>query len=227
MSDYHDDRNALLPHEPSGEPAGEWIDAGVPPRGSSDAREGASVALDLPRIAEWLPRLGAVLWLERRERRPPPSRALVGPRGILLLEHPSLAVLGRCDAITAHTAVTPQGPREWLSFRDAKDEVRAKLFLLPDTDYLAWDEMAAATRLAPTREDAPGWQAHTAFLRNALARFGTAWRARVLRFEAGRLPWLRTLNAQPPLRLSLIGLELARTIARGEGAELVTPLHSA
>jgi len=49
----------------------------------------------------------------------------------------------------------------------------------------------------------------------------------VLRFEAGRLPWLRTLNAQPPLRLSLIGLELARAIARGEGAELVTPLHSA
>lgn len=224
MSDYHDDRTAPLPHEPAGDPPGEWIDAGA---ASRESREGASAVLDLPRLAEWLPRLGAVLWLERRERRPPPSRALVGPRGIVLLEHPSLAALAHCGAIAAHTAVTPHGPREWLSFRDAKGEVRAKLFLLPDTDYLAWDEMAAAARLAPVREDASAWHAHTAFLRGALARFGTAWRARVLRFEAGRLPWLRTLGAQPPLRLSLIGLELARAIARGEGAELVTPLHSA
>ena len=224
MSDYHDDRNAL-PLDPAEPPFGAWSEANAPRSEAPPPR--ASAALDLPRLAEWLPRLGAVLWLERRERRSPPLRALIGARGIVLLEHPSLAVLGRCVAITAHTAVTPQGPREWLSFRDAKDEVRAKLFLLPDTDYLAWDEMAAATRLAPTREDTPGWHAHTAFLRGALARFGAAWCARVLRFDAGRLPWLRTLDAQPPLRLSLLGLELARTIARSESAELVSPLHSA
>lgn len=225
MSDYHDDRNALPP-DPADPLFGSWSEADAPRPEPPPAPRG-SATLDLPRLAEWLPRLGAVLWLERRERRRSPLRALIGARGIVLLEHPALAVLGRCSAITAHTAVTPQGPREWLSFRDAKDEVHAKLFLLPDTDYLAWDEMAAAARLAPTREEAPGWHAHTAFLRGALARFGTAWRARVLRFDAGRLPWLRTLDAQPPLRLSLLGLELARTIARSEGAELVSPLHSA
>lgn len=224
MSDHHDDWNALSP-DPAEPPFGEWREADAPHSASAAPRHHA--ALDLTRLAEWLPRLGAVLWLERRERRGARPRALIGARGIVLLEHPSLAVLGRCAAIAAHTAVTPQGPREWLSFRDARDEVRAKLFLLPDTDYLAWDEMAAATHLAPSREDAPGWHAHAAFLRGALARFGTAWRARVLRFDAGRLPWLRTLDAQPPLRLSLLGLELARAIARSEGAELVSPLHSA
>lgn len=224
MSDYHDDWTAR-PFEAVDDSFGRWTEAPAP--SAAPAPPGDTVALDLPRLAEWLPRLGAVLWLERRERRASPPRALVGARGIVLLEHPSLAVLGRCRSIAAHTAVTPHGPREWLSFRDAKDEPRAKLFLLPDTDYLAWDEMSDAARLAPTREEAPGWHAHTAFLRGALARFGATWCARVLHFEAGRLPWLRTLDARPPLRLSLLGLELARAIARSEGAELASPLHSA
>lgn len=225
MSDYHDDWNALPP-DPAGDSSGGWSEANAPRLEPAPAKPTPSAAIDLPRLAEWLPRLGAVLWLERRERRTPP-RAQIGSRGILLLEHPALAVLGRCSEVAAHTAVTPHGPREWLSFRDAKDEVRAKLFLLPDTDYLAWDEMAAAAQLAPLREEAPGWHAHAAFLRGALARLGSSWRARVLQFELGRLPWLRTLDARPPLRLSLLGHELARAIARSEGAELVSPLHSA
>lgn len=221
MNDFHDDGASL--REPEGSWPGEWRDGTAAPV----ARAASAVALDLPRLAEWLPRLGAVLWLEKAERRREAMRATLGARGVLLFEHPSLAVLAHGSTVAAHTAVTPHGPREWLSFRDARDEVLAKLFLLPDTDYLAWDEMAAAAQLAPAREGAPGWHAHTAFLRSALARFGNAWRARVLQFETGRLPWLRTLGARPPLRLSLIGLELAGAIARSENAELVSPLHSA
>jgi hypothetical protein len=52
-----------------------------------------------------------------------------------------------------------------------------------------------------------------------LARFGAHWNARVLTFQHRRLPWLQTLDARPPLRLSLLGHELARAIARGEGAD--------
>ena len=182
---------------------------------------------DLARFARWLPRLGAVLWLERRERRATPTRAMLGSHGVLLLDHPALSVLGQCDVATAHTQVTPQGPREWLSFRDATGDARARLFLLPDTDYLAWDEMTAERSLAPATPEPPRWQAHTAFLRHAFARLGTPWQARLLTFDYRRLPWLQTLAARPPLRISLLGLEIARTIAHGEGAELVTPLHSA
>ena len=180
---------------------------------------------DFAHFAGWLPRLGAVLWLERRVHRAS-ARATIGSRGVLLLDHPALHALAHCAVATAHTQVTSHGPREWLSFRDGNGEPLAKLFLLPDTDYLAWDEMTAAAHLAPSVDEPARWHAHTAFLRHALARLGTCWRARLLIFEQRRLPWLQTLDARPPLRLSLLGIEVAQLITRSEGAEFLSPLHA-
>ena len=188
---------------------------------------GANASLDLGRLAEALPGLGVVLWLERRERRTRRACATVGARGVLLVEHPALRAFANCSAVSAHSAVTSHGPREWLSLRDEAGDTQAKMFLLPDTDYLAWDEMTATNALAVPSAPEQGWHAHTAFLRSALARFAGVWHARLLVFHLNRLPWLRTLGARPPLRISLFGLELARSIARAEGAELVTPLHTA
>ena len=194
------------------------------------ARENAQPAtharFDLAALAGWLPRVGAVLWLDRPSRRIAPGRAVIGPRGVLLLDHPALHVLAGCASASAHTQVTSHGPREWLAFRDANGEASAKMFLLPDTDYLAWDEMAASMHLAPSVEGPARWHAHTAFLRSVCAQLGGRWRARLLAFEHRRLPWLHTLDARPPLRLSLPGIELARAIAHGEGAELMAPLHA-
>jgi putative heme degradation protein len=228
MSDYHDD-SRHLPEDCGGDRSAHWQDdrtslAPVDGARSRDAHR-ARAPFDLARFAEWLPRLGAVLWLDRRERRGAAMRAAVGAHGVLLLDHPALGALAHCIAATAHTQVTPQGPREWLSFRDADGDAQAKLFLLPDTDYLAWDEMTAASDLAPATAEPLRWHAHTAFLRTAFARLGSNWRARLLTFDHRRLPWLHTLGAQPPLRISLLGLDLARAIARSEGAELTSPLH--
>jgi hypothetical protein len=180
---------------------------------------------DLARLADALTKFGPVLWLERRIA-PPSERTLPRRHGAVLLEHPALAALTRCASVVAHTAVTNMGPREWLCFRDADGTAQAKLFILPDTDYLAWDEMIAACKLAPTRVPQPQrWSAHGAFLRGAFACLGAPWRARVVAFEQRRLPWLRTLGARSPLRMSLIGFELARAIARDEVAELVSPFR--
>jgi hypothetical protein len=91
---------------------------GVAPRATTH-RDGTP--FDLAAIAAWLPRLGAVLWLDRSGRRHhAETRATIGARGVLLLDHPALAVLARCTAATAHTQVTTHGPREWVSFRDAE-----------------------------------------------------------------------------------------------------------
>lgn len=216
MSDHHSDLAGLPAH-----------DAGS---GYAVAEPGAPARVegfDLLRIVDEWPRLGPVLWLERGERRPLPRRTPASGNGVLLLEHPALAALAHAAAVTAHGAVTSIGPREWLCFHDGAGAPRAKLYLLPDTDYFAWDQMTAAGRLAPPIAGTQPWHAHRAFLRGALARLAGGWRARVLVFELRRMPWLRTLAARPPLRMSLFGFELARAIAADEGAELVSPLHAA
>ncbi len=196
-------------------------DAGSP----HEAPEARPQRIDLLQIVDALPRLGPVLWLERRAQ----ARARIATRaghGVLMVEHPALAPLTRCESVTARCAVTPNGPREWVCLDDDAGTTQAKMFLLPDSDYLAWDEMTA-DRVTRARAPGPHWHPHAAFLRGAFARLGGAWHARVLAFQLRRLPWLRTLAARPPLRMSLFGFELAHTIAADEGAELVSPLHAA
>lgn len=204
------------------------VDGSLRPRQVSESSAPSTVSAAGPALADlaaWLPRLGPILWLERCGGQALLPRDNPPVRGILL-GSPVLEPLVACTGVGAHARVTTQGPREWLSFSDARGEARAKLYLLPDSDCLAWDEMVAAMGAVPVREDLPRLRGHWALLRAAVLRFGLAWRARVLRFESGQLAWLPTLNATPPLRLSLVGLDAVRAIAQEEAAQLVSPLYS-
>lgn len=168
---------------------------------------------ELLRIAQWLPRLGSVLWMYRDcQRAAAPTAAANMP---LRFDHPALAVLVLCVKVRVESSVTSQGPRECLEFLNAHGEVQAKLFLLPDTDYLAWDEMLA-TRQRPTGlKDVVQWQAPLRYLRAAISRIGTPWRALPLRFAHAR----PLLAAVIPAPLSPIGARLAAAIASDERAE--------
>ena len=225
MSDFHEDRAATT-NDIGAEASASWPQDPSLADAAQRATTHPQTRFDLGEIAAWLPRLGAVLWLDRSSRRHAPARATIGARGVLLLDHPALAVLARCTSATAHTQVSSHGPREWLCFRDVEGVPIAKLFLLPDTDYLAWDEMISATHLSPPAKEPMRWHAHVAFFRTACARLGPQWQARLLTFAHVRLPWLQTLDARPPLRLSLLGIEISRLIAQSEGTELLTPLHA-
>lgn len=177
---------------------------------------------DLVRLADWLPRLGPVLWIHRDPRPLPHERACMTARGVMLLDHPALSALARSTQVVAGSAVTPQGPREWLAVRDVQGRAQAKLFLLPDTDYLAWDRLLAD--LGNRTDEEPigsgsRWQAPITYLRGALARLGTPWRASVLTVSVNRLPWLHALGARPPAAISPLGLALARLIATDERAD--------
>lgn len=185
------------------------------------------VGPELGQLIHLLPMLGTVLWLERRHRSTRADDGESGMTTFLLPGHPVLRTLTRCRDAIAQSAITPQGPRESLCLRDADGEIRARMFLLPDTDYLVWDELTAGVKANCCSQPAPRWHAHSAFLRSALARLGFGWNARLLSFELRGEPWLRRIDARPPLRISLLGLEVAQNIARAEGAELVTPLHTA
>lgn len=190
-------------------------------------RDNAPMPVVLHSLAEWLPRLGTALWIDRREVLAPAHARSTRGDGVMLLEHPAASALARSSSLRAYSMVTPQGPREWLCFHDEQRDISAKLFLLPDTDCLAWDQMTNAAGLAPADPAMPEPPAHATFLRRALGRFGHRWQARLLNFEFRQLPWLQTLAAHPPLRISLLGLDVARAIVRNENAEWISPLHIA
>jgi len=215
MSDGYPLHEPTLSWEPATtgfEPAPAANDA--PPRVRDD---------DLLRLADWLPRLGPVLWVHRGPRHPPHERACVTARGVMLIDHPALLALGRAVDLVAGSTVTPHGPREWLALRDAHGRVQAKLFLLPDTDYLAWDRMLADFGERLQREEAVAacsrWQAPISYLRGALTRLGAPWRAQLLTFSVQRLPWVQALGAQRPASLSALGRGLAEAIAADERAD--------
>jgi hypothetical protein len=187
---------------------------------TAGARARDAARFELAAVAACLPRLGPVLWLERNPSHVSPRQRVVATHGGVLFGHPALAMLGHCESVTAQIAVTTHGPREWLDFRDADADVQARLFLLPDTDYFAWDRMLEDCT-KPSRPDRPRpWHAHEAFRRGALARLGRAWRAHLLTFHFERILFLSVLDARAPVRISPLGLELADGIARSKHAEL-------
>jgi hypothetical protein len=103
--------------------------------------------------------------------------------------------------------------------------VDAKLFLLPDSNVLAWDEMNLAFQIHLSAAECEQPPTHSTFLGRALSHFGQRWQARLLEFRCLRRPWLSVLDARSPLRISLLGIDIARDIVRDEYAEWISPMH--
>lgn len=196
------------------------VDAPYSRRSSAPLRF-PSVLTDL---VEWLPRLGSVLWLERANA-PMLARPDTLNGQTLVFDHPAMRVLASCTVLRAHHRLTPQGPREWLSIEEPRGTAQAKLYLLPDSDLLAWDQMCSAAGVTTAATDTEPAPTHAHFLRRALGWFEPRWQASLLEFRVRRQPWVSILDAQPPLRLSLLGMELARSIVETENAEWRAPLH--
>ncbi len=194
------------------------------PNASATVAAASPIAFDV--LANWLPRIGTVLWLERSENATASRDRANTWTDVLGSEHPACALLSRCTMASAHSAVTSQGPREWLCFTGDHGEALAKMFLLPDSDYLAWDQMSVTLRLASGAPVAHEPPTHATLLGRALAHFGQRRQARLLTFDLKCRQWQRTLGASAPLRISLLGLDLARGIVSDEGAEWISPLHA-
>ncbi len=182
-----------------------------------EPRTRRSPDLDLAALVEWLPRLGTVLWLHRPRRDQVFPRARITERGVLLLEHPDMAAFADVTAIRAQSAVTPHGPREWLDI-DAGSTTIARLYLLPDTDYLAWDAMREALDSDAASTEPRRWQAHRTFMRCAFTRARRTWQARVVRLPLLRLPCLQVLGVRDADSLSALGRQLAAAIVADEYA---------
>lgn len=181
--------------------AGSCRGAGVSPDGTAVCRSPWCLA-----TARWiagLPALGNVLYVTSGVHGAMQGRPLPG----LLVESIELAPLLHTRTLAAASAITADGPREWIECRSAGDQVLARLYLLPDTDYLAWDALRAAAvdgRGGATRAETAVWQP-------------TA--ARLLRLRVRCFAGLQWLGADAGIATSSLGRELAARIAR-DGALL-------
>jgi hypothetical protein len=151
-------------------------------------------------LASRLPAVGAVLHLPR-SRHVPSLEHL--PRG-LLAGDALVAPLLATRLVGAGSAVTPDGPREWIQYIDADGICLARTYLLPDTDYLGWDALLAEGEPMGADEWTPGDQVFAAA------------QAQVIRFEASVVGGLRLLRSTGAHAVSPIGRSLAGSIALAE-----------
>lgn len=133
-----------------------------------------------------------------------------------------LAGWSRAVRAEACASVDSDGMRECVAFRDANGTCCWKLYLLPDSDFLAWERLSL-TLPAHGRDDARD-EADRAGIADRLlqrlagrARHGE-WQASVLRLHALRGGDGRTVLAATLASISPLGAAAARAIARSQGA---------
>ena len=159
-----------------------------------------------------------------------PAAAELAALGAVLCVHPGeLPIAPRAQAATVRAelqaSVDIAGVREAIAFLDADGQCRGRLYLLPDTDFLAWEALAARLPQCALERPAPGATALCLRLRARLScarRQAVALRLRAIA-HGGR--WTLQAAATP---LSALGLDLAHAIARAEDAEpmLAPPLQA-
>lgn len=112
---------------------------------------------------------------------------------------------------------------EAVLFRDAAGRACWRLYLLPDSDFLAWDD-AVADLPAHRGADARGgmW---ASLRRRWLRRLRGRWCAQVLRLQVLRDDAGHCVLLADSAGLSALGHAHARRIAAGEGAHLSAQTH--
>lgn len=163
-----------------------------------------SVPMTGPELASRLPVLGSVLYLPARS---PGHLELPLPAGWLITRRELAGLLHTHELVVA-SMIGADGPREWIDCMDANGHFCARLHLLPDTDYLAWDALLAQGRTLPAAPVQSGRLACRAAS------------AELLCFGTRRLGGLNLLEATPLGRLSAVGCGIAREAARAAAVEL-------
>ena len=152
-----------------------------------------------------LPGLGNVLYLHAA------SSAVITetlPPGLLVAQQ-AFAPLLDTRWLIATSVVTDDGPREWCECVARFGRPRARLHLLPDTDYLAWDALMSSR--GSLDNPPPTWP-------------GGQWlrtdNASVVNFHTRELAGLLVLDRGPMKALSSLGRRVAAHIANAESALL-------
>lgn len=152
-------------------------------------------------LFEGLGQLGSILYVApRAPAQAPCDRSTLG----CVVESADLGSLLATRSVALTSAVTCDGPREWIDCVSEAGETLARIYLLPDTDYLAWDHLFADA----LDIDAP-------YHRRPDQDWIRASTARVMSFSRRRMASLTLLSARD-VRISPLGRGVARDIAASE-----------
>lgn len=156
-------------------------------------------AQSVPR-AQQLAALGTVLCLHRHQ------------------DGSELSGWARAVRVEARAGVDSDGLGESLAFFDHEGRCCWRLYLLPDSDFVAWDRLLA---LLPSREEAgaPTGVGERMWRRLAGRLLGGQWQACVLRLHVVPAEVRRPILAASLAAVSPLGVATAQRIARMEGAE--------
>ncbi|MFC4525410.1 hypothetical protein ISN76_04080 [Dyella halodurans] len=155
-------------------------------------------------LAAHLPLLGSVLYLPAPRPAPQDLPVCTG----WLVAQCELAPLFDTRELVAASMIGAEGPREWIDCMDAQGRPCARLHLLPDTDYLAWDALLAGSRLLPLAPLRP---------ERLVCRAASATLAQ---FRHRRVGALQLLETMPLAKVSALGRGIAGEVARAAAVEL-------
>lgn len=165
--------------------------------------------------------LRTIGWMPSRAAAPllPQPRQLAALGAVLCLSRSRSGnvLAGWAQAARAEVSCTcdSDGLREALSFLDREGRCCWRLYLLPDSDFLAWEQLSARLPQRPPCHPAGIAERLRQRLANRLQ--SGHWQASVLRLHALAGTW-GTALATSLVPLSELGLAIARRIARDEGA---------
>lgn len=149
----------------------------------------------------------------------PELLAALGPLLCLYRADDPHALCGWSGAksVQACIKINSDGPREALTFFDARRRVCWQLHLLPDSDYLSWDRVLSCVRceLDTTQSS---WLKKIDAIPISRAIGNPIWRACPLRFHAVQNLDNERCLALSDVNLSNAGRKAAEAIAKSEGA---------
>lgn len=127
----------------------------------------------------------------------------------LLADSRMLMPLLRVRRLVAASVITIDGPREWLECLDRRGRECARLYLLPDTDYLAWDALLNGDALPAqvTQESREPCRVRPLS-------------AQCVCFVLHQLAGLSVLGCSAVASVSQLGVQLARQVANTESVRL-------
>ncbi|WP_406846273.1 Hemin transport protein [Stenotrophomonas lacuserhaii] len=150
-------------------------------------------------------------------RRPTASQLASLGTVLCLYRADSNELAGWQDAVAAHACqgLDSEGVRESLCFTDARGRCCWRLYLLPDSDFLAWDRLVAGLPIRPAGGDDASI-GERLWRRLAGSLGGQRWRMCAVQLHAVEQGSGLAASLAP---LSSLGSATARRIARLESAD--------